>query len=325
MKRNFIPYLLISALVVLSTVSCNKNEKITMNNNSDEVSNTYKMENEREELGEYFYTVDSDLDELSDEFDDENTLKNWINMSEAEGWPNRIEEANINQNSKGRFYIIPSSGAWYHNYHGAYYYKEVEGDFLVTTKMEVTGRDSEIPSDDWTLSGLMIRKPIDYNAVTNKEDVKENWMYIMEGTSSYGTRLIDQKQTKDGRHSYSTEPSKNGRVELAFARIGSLFVGAYRHEGDKDWSIFNHFIREDMPEVVQVGLGLTCDYNFSRSIPSSSYNTEIHNTTPRDNVSYFDYVRFRRLEAPDELLSKVNNGQFSDITKEDFLQLFTRQ
>ena len=101
---------------------------------------------------------------LNDEFNNSNTLSNWININQEEGWNiTQLESYNIDDSSAGNFFVKPITESWYEEYRGAYLYKYISGDFILTTEVTATGRDGvSLPSSTFSLAGLMIREPMDY-------------------------------------------------------------------------------------------------------------------------------------------------------------------
>jgi hypothetical protein len=92
-----------------------------------------------------------DLASLSDEFNDPATLKNWTLFHEAEGWPNRIEKIDINKSNKGNLTIVPYTCGWVGDLQGIYLFKKIKGDFMVTTRVHVSGKTGDIPDDSWAI------------------------------------------------------------------------------------------------------------------------------------------------------------------------------
>ena len=232
-----------------------------------------------------------DLAPLSDEFESVGSLKNWKNLSETEGGPNRIEKIEA---AGGNLTIVPLSGAWWAGYHGIYLFKEVKGDFAITTRLEVTGKETEEPSRIWTISGLLLRKPADPQ--TSRDQAKENWIYLMTGRGPATERVIDAKSTVDSNNQWDITPAKAGWHELRVARLGPLFVALIRPEGGA-WAIRKRILREDLPETIQAGINVTSDFDVSRTMPAVKYNGELFPESKTDGLTMFDYVRFGRISG----------------------------
>src|SRR5207244_6689893 len=82
-----------------------------------------------------------DLAPLSDEFNDASTLANWKRVYAVEGWgANQLEAQDINTTRPGKMLMMPFTSTWYNDYRGELTFKEVQGDFVVTTDVEATAR-----------------------------------------------------------------------------------------------------------------------------------------------------------------------------------------
>lgn len=261
-----------------------------------------------------------DLAALSDEFDDPGTIGRWKNFSAAEAWPDRIEKADVNTTSAGHLLVAPRSGAWWAGYHGVYLFKEVRGDFVMTTRVKVTGRGGGEPSQIWTISGLLARAPGD--AGTSREQRKENWVYLMTGRGPKEARVVDAKSTVDSVNAWDITPAGAGWLELRIARLGPLFVLLCRPEGG-EWHVRKRILRTDLPEALQAGVNVTSDFKLSSTMPASKYNAELFpEASASDSTTVFDYVRFSRPALTPELGSKLASKEVAAASDADLLALF---
>lgn len=194
-----------------------------------------------------------DLASLSDEFNNPATLKNWTLFHETEGWPNRIEKIDINKSNKGNLTIVPYTCCWVGDLQGIYLFKKIKGDFMVTTRVHVSGKTGDIPDDSWAISGLMVRTPKNTTR-QNWKPGEENWIYLMHGKSPEQGLVIDSKSNVNSKWNYNMTPSKNW-LELRMARVGSFIISLLRFPGEK-WIIRDRFIRKDMPETLHVGIAI---------------------------------------------------------------------
>ena len=107
--------------------------------------------------------IGNDLASLSDEFDDAATMSNWLRIHIVESWfADHLESYDINQTQAGRMVMMPYTSTWYQDYRGVMSFKEVTGDFVMTTEVHVSARDGvSIPGVDsqFALGGIMIRTP----------------------------------------------------------------------------------------------------------------------------------------------------------------------
>jgi hypothetical protein len=261
-----------------------------------------------------------DLAALSDEFDHESTLKNWSTLTTAEGWTDRVEKADVNETSPGRLYVVPKSGAWWAGYHGVYFFKEVRGDFVLTTRVNVTGRKGGEPSKIWTISGLLVRAPTD--AKIPRDRRKENWVYVMTGRGPAAERVIDAKSTLDGNNAWDITPAHAGWYDLRIARLGPLFLALCRPDGG-DWVVRKRIVRDDLPETLQAGINITSDFDVSASMPSAKYNAELFpGRSNPDSATRFEFVRFGRPAGTPAVLSQLAGKEAVGVTDADLLALF---
>jgi len=261
-----------------------------------------------------------DLAPLGDEFDNLSTLKNWKSLSDAEGWPNRIEKVDVNTTSTGHLYVVRQSGAWWAGYHGVYFFKEVKGDFAITTRLRVTGKGGGESTKMWTISGLLVRAPADAKAP--REQRKENWIYLMTGRGPGEGRVIDAKSTLESNNAWDITPAQPGWYELRIARIGPLFIAMCRPEGG-DWVLRKRIVREDLPETLQAGINVTSDFKLSASMPAAKYNAELFpGMSSPDSVTTFDFVRFSRLADTPGLRNRLAGKEVVAVTDADLLALF---
>ena len=241
--------------------------------------------------------AEDNLTELSDEFNDSTTLSNWLMLTDSEGWWDMLKTADIDTTSAGHLYIEPDTSGWYAEFHGAYLYKEVTGDFVVTTKLWAKGKESDIATAAWSLTGLMARTQREGTPET-WEPGQENWVFITTGVADDVTRpVFETKTTVNSASTLRLHPTQSGWVELAMARIGANFVMLARYEGEA-WKIKARFTREDMPETLQVGLNAYTDW-FSRDTedPVIFNNVQTTDGNP-DLIVLVDYIRFHRPTLP---------------------------
>lgn len=109
---------------------------------------------------------------LSDEFTETTSINNWNEVHQTEGWGARGAQLNqwtVNANGDGQMVMQPHSVVWYADWRGPLVFKEVTGDFVVTTRIQITDHDNiggsdadNVPGDgQFSLGGLMIRTPRD--------------------------------------------------------------------------------------------------------------------------------------------------------------------
>ncbi len=261
-----------------------------------------------------------DLASLSDEFDSPASFKTWKNLADTERLPNRVEKIDIGTTAPGQLTIVPRSGAWWAGYHGIFLFKEVTGDFIVTTRLKVTGKTGGEPSVIWTISGLLLRAPV--GLTVPLEQRKENWIYLMTGRGPGADRVVDSKSTLASENSWDITPAQPGWYELRIARLGPLFVSMCRQDGG-DWVLRKRIFRADLPETLQAGINVTSDYRTSATMPAAKYNAELFpDQSKPDALTAFDYVRFSRVPAAPALRARLAGADVLGISDADLLALF---
>lgn len=237
--------------------------------------------------------VPSRAADLSDEFKDPATLSRWSRHHQREGWPDTMKRIEIDPSGDGTLVMEPWTSGWYAEFHGPFLYKEVTGDFSVTTRLQARGKSSEIPSVQWSLAGLMVRKA----RTTGKADWKpgeENWLFLTTGIAEEPDKpVFESKTTVGSRSKLELNPARSGWLEMKIARKGPRFDLSYRYPGE-DWVLHRTFDRPDLPRTVQVGLISYTDWYSAADLqrdPLRFNSTKITNGKP-DLVVLVDYVRF---------------------------------
>lgn len=243
-------------------------------------------------------TPTDDLAALSDEFDDAGTLSRWQELAAVEGWPSQVETLDINTRTPGQLTLVPFTSTWFEDYHGAFLYKLVTGDFDVVTHIHATGQQTDLPQRTFSLAGVMARAPRTVSPATWQPG-HENWVFITTGYGDEAPRRagkpqIETKTTVNSQSTLILTPIRPGWVDLRVVRLGTLFLMLYRVEGGT-WTISQRYQRADLPATLQVGLNAYTNWE-SIEGDAGSFNrtlvTQPH--FPPDLQVHSDYVRFRR-------------------------------
>ena len=242
----------------------------------------------------------NDLAHLNDEFSDASTLNRWLRHDVVEGWPSQWKALDVNASSPGHLYIEPYSSAWYAGMRAPFLFQEVTGDFVVSARMLVTGRASDVPKAGWSLMGLMVRQPRPGVTPQTWGSSGENWVFLTVGTAdAVGQPQLEDKSTTNGRSSLRTWPAKAGWVELRIARIGPFLILLHRFEGEP-WVVQRRLNRDDLPATLQVGINAYTDSD-SLGGPVTNYleyNRAVFKNGRPDLIGRVDWVRFERPNVP---------------------------
>ena len=232
-----------------------------------------------------------DLKSLSDEFDKPESLSSWKQIWQTEGWTaNQLQKCAI---ENGNLVLMPYSSSWYQDYRGVLLYKEVTGDFIVTTKVTSTGRDGQsAPRSDYSLGGIMVRTPRQDNARSWRPG-QENYIFLSIGTADRpGNFQFEVKTTENSVSTLEKTMAASGEALLQFVRVGRSVVLLKKQGGN--WTVHKRYDRGDMPASLQVGFTVYTDWNsVSQMTPIQQNNTVIRGGRP-DLISKFDYMRFAR-------------------------------
>jgi hypothetical protein len=75
------------------------------------------------------------------------------------GWADKLKVLDVNETTPGHLYLEPYPSVWFYDYTAPLLFKSVEGNFVVTTRIDVSGADGAMPSTTYSLAGLMARRP----------------------------------------------------------------------------------------------------------------------------------------------------------------------
>ncbi len=194
---------------------------------------------------------------FADEFDTPSSLSEWKRFYQVEGWPDMMKHIEV----KNGFLIMePNTSGWYADYHAPFVFKEVTGDFSVTTRLKISGLRTDIPETTWSLSGIMIRAPRNISP-KDWEPNGENWMFLTTGfANDLNQPVFETKTTINSTSRLKLHPNKLDWVSLKIVRNGGTFTLFYRYDDLNDWNKIETFQRNDLPETLQVGLNAYTDF-----------------------------------------------------------------
>ncbi|MCP5152671.1 MAG: hypothetical protein H6983_00805 [Ectothiorhodospiraceae bacterium] len=253
-----------------------------------------------------------DLAILSDEFDNPSTLTEWKRINVVEGWhADQLETWSIDA-ATGRMTMIPYTSTWYQDWRGVLAFKEVTGDFVVTTEVDASGRgDTDPPGVLYSLGGIMVRAPRpDVTSPTTWTPGGENYIFLSLGSADVpGTFQYESKTTVNSVSNLIPSPGV-GRAEIRIARIGQHFIELRREPGS-GWSVTRRYDRPDLPPTLQVGLTVYTDWPNASALPPLEHNQTVILGGNPDLEARFDFVRYRRPVVP----AALAGAAFSDETQ----------
>jgi hypothetical protein len=223
------------------------------------------------------------LPSLSDEFNDPGASGQWQVMQGdlADGVAATFD---ISKTTPGELTIVPGRSWWVDGTRAFYLYKPVAGDFMVTVRLRVTGRDGPTPTADWSLSGLLVRRPTENRA-------QENWVSFRVGRRG-AKDVFERKTTVAGRSTLVLSPAQPGWVELRIARVGRYFILLRRYQAGPFAPHFT-YIRRDLPLALTAGIDAFSGYG----------------DTKADLVSHVDWIHFAPTGVPGPIRRAVLAGK----------------
>ena len=233
-----------------------------------------------------------DLAVLSDEFENAATLSSWIRLNDTEGWnADKLEVHDVDTSAAGQMRIMPHTTSWYADLTGPLVYKEITGDFIVTTQLDVRRRNSAAgrPVPLYSLGGIMIRTPRattsaaanpdpgpttvlpwpPNNYTTDWQPDTENYIFLSYGNAGGNTAAnqwsYEVKTTVNGNSTLYYNaigvPADESLVILQAVRRGNTFLLLRKHGENGPWIIENRYTRSDMPATLQVGITTYTDWD----------------------------------------------------------------
>ena len=290
----------------------------------------------------------------NDEFSHPETLVNWHNINDTEGWNiTQLADYNIGDTVPGSLFLLPITESWFGEYRGAYLYKEIAGDFVLTTQVSMSARDGiSLPASSFSLAGIMIREPLDYPNQDPSVDWapnEQNYIFMSVGRANQNRLSFEIKNTCNSNSCLTIVDADSSVVTMRMIRRGDEIV-VLSQFGNDPWTIQNRFNRNAVqvgdlgscgqpcnapfPDTVQIGFVTYTDWE-----KVSSYTTAFHNSntlhpdsllvdpsqgtpfTP-DIRSSYDYVRFDSLIIPTDW-DTLDMSDSIEVSNIDILNQFS--
>lgn len=99
-----------------------------------------------------------------------------------------------------------------------------------------------MPTDDWSLTGLMVRAP-------TTDQYVENWVHLSAGY--VGRPVVERKNTLAAHSELVVKDVGAGWVELRIVRSGAALVLLHRNPG-RPWVLDFTYLRPDLPATVEL-------------------------------------------------------------------------
>lgn len=285
----------------------------------------------------------NDLASLSDEFDDASSITQWQRVHEVEGWnADQLQSYSIDGATPGAMTMVPNTVVWYQDYRGPMAFREVTGDFVITTDVTIHDRDDvggadadDVPNDGlFSLGGVMVRtpraitQPSDWTPGSQADDGTnngENYVFLSLGHATDDQFSLEVKTTRNSHSLLELAPVgvTANRAKIQIARVNNAILTLVQFPGE-EWQVHRRYSRPDMPQTLQVGLVSYTDYG-----KASEFDPLFHNSNALDGSvnpnpanpfnpdlsASFDYARFVRPDVPETLqgVDLVTNGSDAQL------------
>lgn len=261
-----------------------------------------------------------DIAKFSDEFDNNATMTQWKSVAQVEGWnANQLEIFDINKVYPGQCAMMPYTSTWYRDYRATLIFKPIKGDFAMSTRVKVTGRDGQsVPRSQFSLGGLMIRTP---RAITPQtwQPGGENYIFLSLGSADKpGTYQLEYKTTINSDSQLRLTDANVSEAELQVARIGSTVVVMAKLP-NQNWRVMNRYNRADFPQELQAGMCCYTDYPTASRTPAQQHNGSVIRQGNPDLGVLYDYVRYARPRVPEALQGR-NLANANEVSDADLLR-----
>jgi hypothetical protein len=275
-------------------------------------------------------SASDDLTPLSDELESAAGLTAFSRVSVVEGWGvDQLEVLDAGALAPGYLRMVPYTSSWYEDYRGVLLFKEVSGDFVVTTRVRTSGRTSAVPQSEYSLAGIMIREPRSITPGTWSPG-GENYVFLSHGSASpAGNRHFEVKTTIGSVSVLDITDVAAAEVRLRGVRLGEHVILLRQIPGE-EWTVHRRYTRADFSPTLQVGLTVYTDWPVVSGLDPLEHNGTVIDAAycgvemllcEPDLVADFAYLRFQRPVVPPSLVGAdfSNEAAVSDEELLSFL------
>jgi hypothetical protein len=172
-----------------------------------------------------------------------------VNDSTASGWQYKNRNLFVSYYKKDTIMMIPTlKCGWEDEQSGGMLFKEIQGNFSIETKINITKiNSSEMPDKGFQQAGIIIRK---------SEDQKENYVYLSIGTAGNPSPKIVLKKTIANKSRTSSEKIDNMNVWLKLDKKGKSIIAWTKQKDQDNWTKQGEYGADWLNEVIQFGLAV---------------------------------------------------------------------
>ncbi len=145
---------------------------------------------------------------------------------------------------------------WWMNDRAASYYSHVQGNVDVSVRVNTrsSSKPGRAPDSEYQLAGIMLRDPN-----CNQSFALESYLFNLVGYRGNSLQ-VESKTTHRGRSEVTGQLWPSGDADLRIVRKDANFSLFARESEQQEWTQVNHFVRHNLPEVLEVAL---IAYSFS--------------------------------------------------------------
>ena len=167
----------------------------------------------------------------------------------AIGWHYKNRNLFVSYQKHDTITMIPIMKCWWEDEKsGGMLYKEINGDFSIETKINITkSNEDEMPDKGFQQAGIIIRK---------KDDQKENYIFLSVGTGGNPAPKISFKKTIDNKSKTFAAKTENMNSWLRLEKEGNKLIVLYKATTDKEYKKIGEYANDWLNSEIQIGLAV---------------------------------------------------------------------
>jgi hypothetical protein len=178
-----------------------------------------------------------------------NNNENSIAGKQVNDWQTMNRNLFVSYQKEDTITLIPIMKCWWEDEKsGGMLYKEINGDFSIEAKINITkSSNDEMPDKGFQQAGIIIRK---------KDDEKGNYVFLSAGTAGNPGPKISLKKTIDNKSKTFAEKIENLHGWLRFEKKGNRLIVFYRSISDNNFIKIGEYTNDWLNSEIQIGLAV---------------------------------------------------------------------